>query len=1439
MSDLRSPSPCGPAPDRTAHAGGAARLEPLEPRLLLDAGPTGVCGLLPGETFAVGTVPGAVAVGDVNADGRDDVLAANTEAGSISVLLADADGLGEQTTFDVDGSPRWVALADVDGDGALDAVTANSGANNISVLLGVGDGTFAAQVTFAVGAEPQSVALGDVNGDGHCDVVTANAGSDNVSVLLGSGGSGILSAQATFAVGNAPWSVALADLDGDTNLDVAAANYGSDSVSVLLGDGDGHFAQQVAYGVGSYPQSVAAGDLNGDGAADLVTANGASDDVSVLLGDGDGTFAAQTTFAAGDWPVWAALADLDGDAALDIITANHGSDDVSVLCGAGDGSFAAHQAYGAGVAPVSIALGDFNDDGSPDVVAANSWSGHVSLLLGAGDGRLAARSRLAVGDQPWSVAAGDLNGDGLVDLVSAAAGADSVSILLAEAGGGFAAEALCAAGSSPYAVALGDLDGDGSADVVAANYGDDSVSVLLGAGDGTFTAQATFAVGEHPLSVAVGDVNGDGTADIVTANYASDDVSILLGAGDGTFAPQATYAVGDDASATPSSVALADLDGDGQLDIITANGDSDDLSVLLGSGDGTFAGQVSLDAGGQTPTGLAVADLDGDGQPDLVTANADSDDLSVLLGSGDGTFAAAATIPAGRTPIDVAVGYVDADDRLDIVSANFGSDDVSVLAGQGGGAFQAAGRFAAGSHPRAVGLADVDGDGLADVVSADREADTVSVLTNMLTAVGLTIGEAGAKSLKYTDADGTIVTVKLGGGGSAVASLSGERLPVGPALTPTRGGVLDLTDFALAIDGLVLDGTGAKSALTFKTSGGLTAGATVGSILSDSANETDEALRSLTGKGIDLLGDFVLEGHLGTGKLRDLADAHTIEINAGELAVADAHKVTLTFGRVADTQLDTHGLPIGSLTAVEWIDADGQPNDRITAPWIGKLAIKGDRGEELDGDFDADLVLDGAGRKDSTLGSIKISGLIGGTWDLTAPGVGDLGAIRIAGSTAEWVLNAPGSVLKSLYVSGDLSGAITVESIGKLTVRGDIVDATITTTGASGKKGTSIGSISAGLVENVSLAAASGGISSIKVLQWLDGGGSPDEIDATWLGQLTVKGSRPREVPGDFEADISLSGLGVAPKKYTLSSVRVVGDVGEAAWTVNGKVGKVRIDGEVNGWALDVQNSPGGDLPDTALTGSLRSLTLGIVGDAAVAVDDALGAVKAVCWTGGSLDADQVKSLRMTGRKGSASRGIDPVSGDFGASLNVHNVAETRYGLKTTKIAGDLDGALWKIAGDLGGITVTGTARDSTVRATGSMTGITLGAADGADFLAGLASLEIAKRAADQADDFGDAPDATIRSITIRGLKDDPTGRFVAESHFTAPTLGTVKLKNLSSDGEPSGLHVLGDESSIRSVSHRETLDGQGEDKWRWKPGKGGQGEPFPDYRTLELWLID
>lgn len=336
--------------------------------------------------------------------------------------------------------PLALAVADVNGDGRSDLATANygEGVNSVSVLVNRGDGRFRAGRDYGVGESPGSLAIGDLTGDRKPDLAVANEAADSVSVLLNLG-DGTFEQRRDYPTGRAPVSVAIGDVNGDGSRDLTIANFVvpdanvvgvPGTVSVLLNSGDGGFRPKIDYPTGQRPQQVVIGDLTGDGKPDLATGN-RSDTVSVLTNKGNGTFEPPVGYRAGSGPRAIAMADLSGDGRPDLATANTNVDSytVSVLINRGDGTFRAKRDYRAGNGPFSIAIGDVNGDGSRDLAAAVVSGNGVSVLLNKGNGTFLPRRDYRTGREPWSVAIADLSGDGKRDLATANSVANSVSVL--------------------------------------------------------------------------------------------------------------------------------------------------------------------------------------------------------------------------------------------------------------------------------------------------------------------------------------------------------------------------------------------------------------------------------------------------------------------------------------------------------------------------------------------------------------------------------------------------------------------------------------------------------------------------------------------------------------------------------------------------------------------------------------------------------------------------------------------------------------------------------------------------------------------------------------------------------------------------------------------------------------------------------------------------
>ncbi len=224
------------------------------------------------------------------------------------------------------------------------------------------------------------------------------------------------------------------------------------------------------------------------------------------------------------------------------------------------------------------------------------------------------------GKGPVSISAADFNRDGLLDVVTANSTDNSITVLLNNGNGAFIGRKDYPTGKNPRAVLTGDFNNDGVTDVAVANQDDNTVSIFLGNGDSTLRAFTTIAVGAQPDAMVAGDFNRDGKLDLAVLCHGINSVSIYLGNGDGSFSHKADYAAGSDRNSLSfDSIAIADFNSDGVLDLAVTNG-STGVSIFLGNGDGAFHAGGSFnvfDSSSGTVGPLLAADFNQDGKTDL------------------------------------------------------------------------------------------------------------------------------------------------------------------------------------------------------------------------------------------------------------------------------------------------------------------------------------------------------------------------------------------------------------------------------------------------------------------------------------------------------------------------------------------------------------------------------------------------------------------------------------------------------------------------------------------------------------------------------------------------------------------------------------------------------------------------------------------------------
>lgn len=472
-------------------------------------------------------------------------------------------------------------------------------------------------------------------------------------------------------------------------------------------------------GVGSSPIAVVTGDFNGDGIEDIATANQGSNTVSLLEGVGNGTFKPAVNFTLPYAPTAMIAVDLTGDGRLDLVTANKANNSVSVLLNAGGGTFKPAVTFAAGTGPVALAAADFGN-GHMDLAVVDNGSDTVTLLMGNGKGSFTSGGTVTVASGSTSIAVGDFNGDGIPDIATVSGSFGGVDVNLGLGNGTFSAPVNYATGFCANSVVVGDFNNDGHADLaVACNYpSTDGVSILLGNGDGTFQTCKNYSAGSQtPITLAVADLNGDGNQDLVTANgqFANNSVSVLLGNGDGTFGKAAVYTAGQD----PVAVAVGDFNRDGVPDVVTANqgGPAGTVSVLLGNGDGSLLAAPDLVVPGPGPA--VEVDFNGDGIPDLavITTSPSYSGVLIFPGLGNGSFGAPIETAPISQPTALAVGDFNGDGHEDLAVTT--ANGVSILLGNGDGTFGTPQSYAAGPSPAWVAVADFTGSGIADLAVAD------------------------------------------------------------------------------------------------------------------------------------------------------------------------------------------------------------------------------------------------------------------------------------------------------------------------------------------------------------------------------------------------------------------------------------------------------------------------------------------------------------------------------------------------------------------------------------------------------------------------------------------------------------------------------------------------------------------------------------------------
>ncbi len=596
---------------------------------------------------------------------------------------------------------------------------------------GFGARTLLEPAHYPVGMLPVSILAADFNGDGAEDLATANYWQHTISILLNEGDGRFGPAQ-EIPCGHNPRKIVATDVNTDHRVDLVVSCHGDAKVQTFLGDGDGGFSDPIDTPTPEAPWRIGLGQLNADGLPDLVVPSEVEDRAYVYMGNGDGTFTQSAVVQGDDMTSTALLADYDGNPGDDLLLLSWWDATGRSYRNDGNGSLTLRDTVSFPWQTESAVFGDFNDDGFLDVCGGGAHSAAAAFFLGNGDGSFNETPETFKPRVPTDFCTGSWDGDGLIDVASSNFDVNEFELwkvlnVWQEDVKPAASYGAYASGRQPRCITSSDFNGDGIPDIAVGAGDDYEVLVFLGQREGLWDGSTTHFPGgffPEPRASAAGDFDGDEDLDVAAAVVAWGEPLFNVLRNDGhpplVFLDDSKY----DPLSVPEAVAAGDFDEDGDDDVAIA---ARFVRLFRCNGDLTFT-YTGYKRAGSSPMDLLAEDLNGDGHLDLVSANSGSDDVSVLPGYGNGTFGNGSRFGVGDRPEAVCAGPLDDSPGLDLATADAGADTVSLLSGNGSGSFTLAGAFPVGDEPVDIACGDIDGDGNVDLVTANRSGPSLSIL---------------------------------------------------------------------------------------------------------------------------------------------------------------------------------------------------------------------------------------------------------------------------------------------------------------------------------------------------------------------------------------------------------------------------------------------------------------------------------------------------------------------------------------------------------------------------------------------------------------------------------------------------------------------------------------------------------------------------------------
>ena len=690
-----------------------------------------------------------IATADLNNDGFTDLVVANENSPTITILFNDQQGafLRPESIDLVDYYAVWIAIGDVNNDGQPDIILTSTSNNVVLIFQGIGDGTFSEGYTYIINesASLYGVVLGNFNKDDILDIAVIDGLESSVTVALNMNNKNSVEQNIiNLQYGYSPYSMAAGDFNNDNLTDIVVVDIENSLLIVLLMKYGASFANERTYdqGSGRHSYSITMGDFDNDNQSDIAVANAGRHNVEILMEYRDGTFRNNITLLTGknSSPRAIVTGDFDRNGRLDFVVVNYRKHNLMVVLNPCNETSNESFVYSTGVRsfPNAISTGDFNKDGWTDIVVTNSYTDTIAIFLGFSYPTFAVSYsiKFSLSSYVKYVTFAHFNNDSLWDLVVVLENTNTIQVLTGQSNESFEEQSSCLVCSANDVISLvtGDFNNDNHTDLAVACSSSATLQILLGDGIGGFPVKISESTGDMwPLFITSGDFNRDGRLDIVTANYWNDNISIFLGYGNGSFAKQVLYKMPRQSG--PVWIASGDLNNDNILDLVVANKDGDNVRILFGSGDGTFNKFSEHWTGNKsTPCSIALGDFDKDNYTDIAVLNAGTRRVAIFFGRGNDTFWSAMMYLTKQNAILTSIVAEDLnnDSILDLAVVSFsgGSGNIDIFYGLGARRFLVAKTYSTDYAIRlsSIAVKDLNDDGRMDIVIGAGTKDKIDIM---------------------------------------------------------------------------------------------------------------------------------------------------------------------------------------------------------------------------------------------------------------------------------------------------------------------------------------------------------------------------------------------------------------------------------------------------------------------------------------------------------------------------------------------------------------------------------------------------------------------------------------------------------------------------------------------------------------------------------------